>query len=703
MRTGITAARASLARPFNIGRLLALTAATAASALFVVAPVVAQPGPPAWTGITLPAAAHRGQDAIDKLGPRIAEVAAWYGKSAEHVAHMLRTDPTLAVDRGGRLFHAEERPTRPGPAPATARGRATTGAAAATPGAGAGAALASAYTAEQTFLMHSRPGASRVIYLDFNGHVAQGTVWNSVWGVSTINSPAFDLDGNPAAFSDGELAAIRTIWQRVAEDFAAFDVDVTTEEPPADRLVKSSSTDTQFGWRAVITRDWTQQTSRPCGCSGYAYIGIFGNPYYAPSYVFHDQLLGNEKYIADGISHEVGHALGLSHDGTSTSAYYWGHGAGVTSWGPIMGAPYYQTLTQWSRGEYPDANNGEDDLAIIAQNLPRLADDVAGTYAQATTLSGASEGGMTRLQASAMIGSAGDIDVFAFTSGPGLATFTVAGLEFGSNLKVYADLRDAAGNIVTAANPSDGLGATLAWTIPAAGQYYLVVAATGWGDAWTGFTAYGDVGQYTVTGQVPTVAGAVPPVAVASGSPTAGVAPLAVTLSAAGSSDPDGAIVTWEWDFGDGSPLAYGPVVSHAYAAGSWTATLRVVDATGLWSTAAVAVSATQPVAVQKSMSVGGMTMTAAKNKNGTVVTTTVAVRDGNGNPLPNATVTGAWTGKYAAGASAVTAANGIATFVTPKIGGQSGTETFTVNAVAQAGYAYDAQRNVVSVDTVRW
>ncbi len=48
---------------------------------------------------------------------------------------------------------------------------------------------------------------------------------------------------------------------------------------------------------------------------------------------------GNEKYTAEAISHEVGHTLGLSHDGriTPSEGYYAGHGSGDTGWAPIMG------------------------------------------------------------------------------------------------------------------------------------------------------------------------------------------------------------------------------------------------------------------------------------------------------------------------------------------------------------------------------
>jgi hypothetical protein len=48
-------------------------------------------------------------------------------------------------------------------------------------------------------------------------------------------------DGNRDTWSADELADIVAIWRAVAEDFAAFDVDITTEDPGADTLATSGT------------------------------------------------------------------------------------------------------------------------------------------------------------------------------------------------------------------------------------------------------------------------------------------------------------------------------------------------------------------------------------------------------------------------------------------------------------------------------
>lgn len=70
-----------------------------------------------------------------------------------------------------------------------------------------------------------------------------------------------------------------------------------------------------------------------------------------------------------------------------------------------------------------------------------------------------------------------------------------------------------------------------------------------------------------------------PPIAVASASPTSGVAPLTVTFSSAGSYDPEGAALTYKWTFGDGTNSSTVANPSHIYQNhGTYTAQLTVSD-----------------------------------------------------------------------------------------------------------------------------
>ena len=88
-----------------------------------------------------------------------------------------------------------------------------------------------------------------------------------------------DLAGNGAGFTDAELLQIQDIYQRVAEDYAPFDVDVTTEEPPAARLDRANAGDSVYGTRALISPGSTSAANTICNnqCGGVAFIGVFNH------------------------------------------------------------------------------------------------------------------------------------------------------------------------------------------------------------------------------------------------------------------------------------------------------------------------------------------------------------------------------------------------------------------------------------------
>ena len=85
------------------------------------------------------------------------------------------------------------------------------------------------------------------------------------------------------------------------------------------------------------------------------------------------------------------------------------------------------------------------------------------------------------------------------------------------------------------------------------------------------------------------------PIASFTASTLAGEAPLTVNFSAILSSDSDGVITKYEWDFGDGSS-GTGSSVSHTYtAAGTYTVVLRVTDNDGATATAQKTIIVTAP------------------------------------------------------------------------------------------------------------
>lgn len=619
----------------------------------------------------------RGPEIPAALGAKLGDVARWYDKTPAELTDMCQSDRSVRMDKQGRLHFVCEGllPLQNAAAAASASSSVTV-----TP------------DVSQAFLLHSNPGASKVIYLDFDGHTTTGTTWNTNFtGGADIVTPPFSNDSTVStAFSTIELQNIVSIWQRVAEDFAPFDVDVTTQDPGVEALRKSTTSDTQFGVRVCI--GGSSYTWYGAGAGGVAYLNSFTWNSDTPCFVFTDQLgSGNAKYTAEAASHEAGHTFNLSHDGQvahdglAAVGYYEGH----ANWAPIMGVGYYREVSQWSKGEYPYANNTQDDTAIISSVAGYRADQHGDVISSATALSG------TSISTGGIIERRADADLFSFTTGSGPVSFTATPAVPSPNLDIQLALYDGLGTLVTYVSPTT-LGATLSTTLPQ-GTYYLAVDGIGTGDALTAYNDYGSLGQYDLTGSITPVSG-MAPVAVADDSaPLTGTAPLAVSFSSNGSYDSDGTITGFSWDFGNGNTSnSANPVYTYTVP-GTYTATLVVTDNAGLSSAAD-----TVTVVVQNNsyVYVANIAMSLSSNKQGYQATATVTVRNQDGTLVPNATVTGQWSGLTSGTVSKSTGRQGTAALTSARTKNR-GTFTFTVTNITISGSPYSASRNVETTDSI--
>ena len=140
-----------------------------------------------------------------------------------------------------------------------------------------------ALTNADTFKLHSKPGSRYTIFMDFDGGITEGTAWNNSTGIETLIDIAYTRNSDSSSFTNSELSEIRNLWKLVAEDYAPFDVDVTTEDPGLDALTKSGSGDTTWGIRSLHTTN----TNKVCAsCGGVAYIGSFSSSIDLPAYSF---------------------------------------------------------------------------------------------------------------------------------------------------------------------------------------------------------------------------------------------------------------------------------------------------------------------------------------------------------------------------------------------------------------------------------
>ena len=99
----------------------------------------------------------------------------------------------------------------------------------------------STLTVTTAFGLHSRPSATKKIFLNFKGATTSGTAWNSGFTAGApIVTPAFDTNGDGASWSASELAVVYSVWRAVSEDYSVFHVDVTTEDPALSNIAATN-------------------------------------------------------------------------------------------------------------------------------------------------------------------------------------------------------------------------------------------------------------------------------------------------------------------------------------------------------------------------------------------------------------------------------------------------------------------------------
>ena len=188
--------------------------------------------------------------------------------------------------------------------------------------------------------------------------------------------------------------------------------------------------------------------------------------------------------------------------------------------------------------------------------------------------------------ATATTGSTGSYTV-TMSGGPAVAAGVDVAASGGTIIDTNASgTKISSGELVhSTANTMTGgtISWTFDWTAPTAAGTYTIYAAglstngSGSGGDGTGLASL----QITVSAVTPTNQ---PPVAKISG-PTTGTDGIAVMFDGSGSTDPDGTIASYDWDFGDNTTGA-GATVTHTYTAGTYTVMLKVTDNAGATNTA---------------------------------------------------------------------------------------------------------------------
>jgi hypothetical protein len=189
-----------------------------------------------------------------------------------------------------------------------------------------------------------------VMLLDFNGQSISSSVWN--------NGQTFTC-----APSGYDAAQIDLVINEVKADYARYKVIITTDE---NVYLQAHATKRI---RVVVTPTSAWYT----GVSGVTYTGSLTWGDDTPCFVFPDRLGFNVHMVAEICSHELGHAVGLSHQAAYTSACVftstYNPGDGVNA--PLMGNSLYAANGgSWWVGPTPNGCTVyQDDNKILTAAL----------------------------------------------------------------------------------------------------------------------------------------------------------------------------------------------------------------------------------------------------------------------------------------------------------------------------------------------
>jgi hypothetical protein len=370
--------------------------------------------------------------------------------------------------------------------------------------------------------LSSLPGAANTIYLDFDGDI------QAVWNRTDSNQTYQNIQ---AGASDLSRAEIQKVWEGVSEDFAPFNVNVTTVEPvitgnvlrvviaggvQADLLTTTPTgqvVTTAVGGNTFIFNN-SSSGLMATTFTGYASTWSFTNGEPNVVYVFGNILrkvaVGTKEgnplnfvaAVANTVSHEAGHSFGLGHHtGVDAAGKPNVYHIGSPTLTPIMGEVLAGDRTQWSTYTSTEDGNKYDAVARLTTVLLPRPDDYANSAWTAKQLAFSHTGFLSdTAKTYGIIENTSDEDWFKFSTwggsvSIGLTTVELANLD--AKLELFKVTSTMFGPMKTwiatvdpqIVSPFSNLGASYFANL-AAGDYMIAVKSHG---------SYGDVGNYTLT------------------------------------------------------------------------------------------------------------------------------------------------------------------------------------------------------------
>ncbi|KPK78063.1 MAG: hypothetical protein AMJ79_01105 [Phycisphaerae bacterium SM23_30] len=301
-------------------------------------------------------------------------------------------------------------------------------------------------------------GSAQVLFLDFDGarvYSRSGDFW---LGSSYIDVPAYDL--TLFNWAGREQESIDYIIQFVQEDYAAYNITITAEQPPAGEY-----TTMYIGGG----NDWFQPGS---GVIGVATYDIGNNDPSNYGFAFPDELgiyynysggdlLNFSEYLANLISHEAGHTFGANHI-SDTSAIM----------NPYL--PLSPRRTMWGAGDIPGSSYQQDTQSLFGDNIgyAHKPDDFDDDYFTAHTV-------FQNTVIDGLLERRDDIDAFTFiANATGTIDIQISTTEFGNLDSVLTVYRNSDWTIVAENDDYQGSSDSFVSFNVVAGQQYTIYVSS---------------------------------------------------------------------------------------------------------------------------------------------------------------------------------------------------------------------------------
>ena len=303
-------------------------------------------------------------------------------------------------------------------------------------------------------------GETYVLYLDFDGERVYSRIGDFWLGGNYVDIPAYDL--STYGWEGREAESIQYIEEFIREDYAAFNISVTSTEPPSGEystIYVGGNNDWFSPGSGIIGVATYDVSNRDASNYGFAFpeeMGIYYN--YSAG-----ELRNFSEYLANLITHEAGHTYGANHVSDTTAIM-----------NPYL--PLSPRRNMFGEGQIPGSASYQDTQSLFGANIGYAhgADDYGDNYddAQSISLNSTTTGLLERRD---------DIDAFNFTaSGNGLITVDIDTTEYGnldSFVRVYRTSDLAL--LVQNDDYNGELDSYCAWEAVDGVQYTILVSSAG--------------------------------------------------------------------------------------------------------------------------------------------------------------------------------------------------------------------------------